>query len=130
MALHQNAMDDEDYMDKLEFLQYDMLYGDRMVYDGVNPYKASDLVMGIRPIEINSVTTEENGKVYVRGTYFNDFSVVLRDGERLDTEYVDQNTLLVPGISLKDGDEFTVAQIGEDKYILSQTPVYLYETQY
>ena len=86
--------------------------------------------MGIRPIEINSVTTEENGKVYVRGTYFNDFSVVLRDGERLDTEYVDQNTLLVPGISLKDGDEFTVAQIGEDKYILRQTPVYLYETQY
>lgn len=130
MALHQNAMDDEDYMDKLEFLQYDMLYGERMVYDGVNPYEASDLVMGIRPIEINSVTTEENGKVYVRGTYFNDFSVVIRDGERLDTEYVDQNTLLVPGISLKDGDEFTVAQIGEDKYILSQTPVYLYETQY
>lgn len=127
-AFHQKSMDDENYLQKLELLQYDMLYGNREVYGGINPYTATDMKLGIctRNIIINSVTAEEDGSFYVRGNNYNDYSVVYCNGSALETTYIDQCTLEFIGDYPKTGDIYTVAQVGTDKFPLGFCEEYTY----
>ena len=125
---HQNSIEDELYLENLELLQYDMLYGGHEIYGGINPYQATALKMGIRTIKITSVSQRED-EVWISGNYFNPYSVVYYNGEKVDTVYMDKNALTVSGINVSEGDTFTVAQIGKDNYILGQTEVYLYSKQ-
>lgn len=48
---HQNFSSETDYLEGLELLQYDMLYGDREVYDEENPYVPSQMVMETMPYQ-------------------------------------------------------------------------------
>lgn len=129
IKFHQKTYMDENYLEELELLQYDMLYGDREVYDGMNPYIASELQMGIREIKINSVAAEEDGSIYVRGSYFNEYSVVYCNNSAVSTTYIDANTLRISGVTPKEGDVFRVAQVGTDNYALGYTTDYVYATK-
>ena len=121
-------MNDDAYLDQLELLQYDMLYGEREVYGGKNPYIASDLQMGPdgRQVSISGVSVEEDGTIYVHGRNFNSYSVIRCNGENQSTEYIDANTLKLSGMVPKAGDTITVAQIGEDKVTLGICEAYVY----
>lgn len=44
---HQTQADNSDYLDGLENLQYDILYGKRFCYGGEDRYPATELVMGV-----------------------------------------------------------------------------------
>lgn len=44
---HQTYNKEIDYMDVFKLLQYDMLYGKKYVFGGVNPYKVKELKIGI-----------------------------------------------------------------------------------
>lgn len=124
--LHQNCHQDDDYLEKLEVLQYDMLYGNREIYGGVNPYPATDLQMGIEEIAVTAVKTDE-GIVHIYGKGFNEYSRVCVNGDVKQTLYVEKGLLLVDGLTLSEGDLVTVAQIGTDNQILGQTESYRYE---
>ena len=124
--LHQNCMGDEDYLNKLEVLQYDMLYGDREIYGGVNPYEATDLQLGIDEITVTAVE-EEEGHIYIYGTGFNEYSHVCVNGETKKTTYVERGMLLMENSDLNAGDIVTVAQIGTDNIMLGETEGYIYE---
>ena len=50
MKFHQTKHEDEDYLKKLKILEYDILYGDKQIYNGEVPYVATDLKMGIEDI--------------------------------------------------------------------------------
>lgn len=52
---HQIYQDDEHYLEQLKTLTYDMLYGDKHIFDGVNPYISTDLTLGTYPITIKKV---------------------------------------------------------------------------
>ena len=127
-SFHQNSMDDLDYLDNMELLQYDMLYGTKEVFSGENPYVATDMHMGniSRDIKIHSVTREEDGNQYVRGKYFNKYSVVYKNGDAVTTTFIDNNTLKISGNPPKDGDVYVVAQVGKDKFPLSYSAEYVY----
>lgn len=127
-SFHQNSMDDLDYLDNMELLQYDMLYGTKEVFSGENPYVATDMHMGniSRDIKIHSVTREEDGNQYVRGKYFNMYSVVYKNGDAVTTTFIDNNTLKISGNPPKDGDVYVVAQVGKDKFPLSYSAEYVY----
>lgn len=127
-SFHQNSRDDVDYLENMELLQYDMLYGTREVYDGNNPYVATAMHMGnmSRNIKIHSVAKEEDGSVYVRGKFFNKYSVVYKNGNAVSTVLIDSNTLKITGIEPEKGDTFTVAQVGADKFALSYCDEYEY----
>lgn len=122
--IHQNCMDDEDYLQKLEVVQYDMLYGDHQIYGGVNPYIATPLQLGIDEITISTVGKREDA-LYVYGSGFNEYSVVLLNGERLKTTYVEESLILAEKTELKSGDVITVAQIGTDNIPLGYTQEYV-----
>lgn len=122
---HQQNMDaDEDeYQKNLELLEYDILYGDMEVYNGVNPYEATDLKMGIS--EINVTGAEYIGDSFcVTGDNFTEFSSVRINGRLYDTMYVNRYTLLVTDVRKMDSCSIEVVQIGKNKEELSSTDTY------
>lgn len=54
-GFHQTQKDSELYLEELEILEYDMLYGDQTCYDGENPYAPTDMQMGIDPIVLTGI---------------------------------------------------------------------------
>ncbi len=125
MCYHQNYFDNSDtatdeteqnYLDEMEILEYDILYGDHSVYDGTIPYKATDLKFGNYDIYIEDIWIKDNF-MYVLGGEFNEFSQIFINDKPVDTEFVSYNVLYAPDADLDiyDTYEVEVYQVGEDK---------------
>ena len=119
--MYQN--DKADYLNKLELLEYDTLYGDNYAFDGVNPFPRTDMKLGIRDIVVEGVEDGVGG-VFVKGKGFNTFSEVWVDGKSVDTRYVNYQTLMIPADALDGANEIVVAQVGDDHIALSFTDPY------
>ena len=118
-----NVYDDTEYVDSLHLMQYDMLYGEKYVYSHIPEYTSANMIMGIYPVLIKSVSLSNN-QIVVHGENFTPFSTVILNGERLVTTYMNENTIVVAREeyeSLKTGDVITVSQIDNDKHILSSS---------
>jgi hypothetical protein len=132
--LHQNknTMSEEDYLDALQTLEYDMLYGDKNCWNGISPYVSNEVKYGYDEIKITSVVmiadTKNEGSYYllVNGENFTEYSqIYLEDDTKLDSIYVNENTLFVPEIQLSVGDRLSIHQesgtttlgISEDYYL-------------
>jgi phosphoglycerol transferase MdoB-like AlkP superfamily enzyme len=111
---HQENASSEDqaaYQSKFYDLQYDMLYGDRNVYGGVNPFKATKIQYGVNDIIINKISFDDEF-LYIEGKNFNDFSNVFIGDEREDCELI-SSTLLKVEIKKEDieeGSEIVIQQ--------------------
>ena len=113
----------ETYQQKLEALEYDMLYGEREVYNGVSPYEPTDLEMGVRKIRVNGA--EQRGEVYfVYGENFTPYSEVYVGDEARETLFVDENTLLLMGDPPLPGDRLRVVQLADNGTELGSTAEY------
>lgn len=55
---HDQFKNNSDYLTDLKLLQYDMLYGEKYIYNGTNPFIATDLKMGTYDISITDVYEE------------------------------------------------------------------------
>lgn len=64
-AIPEDQKDEEDYLHGLALLQYDILSGEYASYNGTNPFKKTDIQMGIDTIKITNVykQTKENAPV-------------------------------------------------------------------
>lgn len=125
---HQSSdIDDEGvgYLAELEILEYDLLYGAQDVYDGEDPYEATELRMGVHEIVINNANYRY-GRLMVKGDGFNEFSKLMIDGEVQPTVYVDTHTLaMVMEEFPEDAESLAVAQISNENIELSRTEEYL-----
>lgn len=121
---HQNYKSSSDYQENLELLQYDMLYGERYIYDGTNPFIATDLKMGVKDINILSVSTD-NDQIYVYGENFTEASKVSINENNVDTIFIDKSTLQVLNTDINDLDSFKVHQM-KGHTILSSTDEFIY----
>lgn len=54
-AFHQTQRTSELYLEELEILEYDMLYGKQNCYNGKNPYAPTQMKMGIDPIILTDI---------------------------------------------------------------------------
>ncbi len=124
---HQAFAEKENYQEGLKLLQYDMLYGDREVYNGEMPYQPSKLVMGTEPITVSGVIVEEEA-VRILGSHFTNYSHVQINGNEIEAEYISSQELKI-GKELKDGDQIIVYQAGKDAVSLSHTEEYIYYTR-
>lgn len=120
MKFHQTKHEDEDYLKKLKILEYDILYGDKQIYNGEVPYVATDLKMGIEDITIDQVYNYKD-YVCISGKNFNDFSKVLINDKEVDSEVISSNLIRVPKKKVVSKDEVSVIQSGEDKIELGRT---------
>ena len=122
---HQLYKDAVNYLPYLWMLQYDMLYGEHYVYDGVDRYEPSNLRLGLYDITIDNVR-QGNNVVVVTGEHFTEASHVYVNGKRKDTGFVDENTLIVRDFELEDGDRIRVRQVTSTGGALGGTESYIY----
>ena len=116
---------EEDFSEILHTIGYDMLYGKQIAYPNGYPYTPKDMVLGIDKISVTDVTETEDG-FYVHGENFTPYSSVFIGTRKADTEFTDENTLLVHGERLEYGDKISVVQVSTDFRKLSQTEAYCY----
>lgn len=111
----------DEYLAGLKTLEYDILYGDQVCYNGTNPYSPTILQMGINPIEIKSVETV-NDMIMIRGSNFTKYSTVYVNEESQQTYYYSSEKLYLKDTTLTTGDIVEVRQRS-----LSSTDPYYYE---
>lgn len=120
---HQNAdVDDisEEYLSRLEMLEYDVLYGDREVYGGEYPHQPTDMTMGSVPITIMDWDMRY-GRMLITGENFTEYSTVMIGGQPVNTAYIDSEHIIILTEDLPEFDAFSVAQINKDGVMLSET---------
>lgn len=122
--LHQNSLNTANYLEELELLQYDMLYGDQTIYGGTSPYIATNLQMGVDKIKVNGILTSGDN-IYIQGENFTEYSKVFLNDTEIETTYVDEKNLSISTTMLNAGDEIKVGQKGDDKVILSYSEPYV-----
>ncbi len=123
---HKSNVANENYMSELEMLEHDMLYGEKVIYNGVNPYEPTQLKMGINDITINAVSVIERS-AYIIGGDFTKWSNVCVNGKKQTTKFIDKNILIAEKVDIKPGDIITISQIADDKTTLSVSEGYVIE---
>lgn len=129
---HQNRdsyISEEEYINGLELLQYDILYGEHYVYNGGNPYPATDIVMGTQDVVINTVR-EIDDYAYVIGENFTRWSKVYVDDKKVSTKYLSSAILRIKAEELDEGQNLvTVKQMGSSDTVFRTSNEYIMEKQ-
>ena len=120
---HQSADPSEagaEYLDKLEQLQYDLLYGEKQAVNGESPYTPTPMTIGSVPVTIGEAD-REYGRLLVSGENFTEFSSIMVDDKPVDTAYIDQDHIVACMDDPLSVERFTVGQVARDGTVLSQT---------
>ena len=119
---HQNFADNENYLDTLKELEYDMLYGNKYFTSGENPYVPTELQMGTYPVSVTSA--EMIGEaLFISGKGFTSASTAFVNGKETETLFVNENTLIMSPDDLDDEEEYIlcIEQLSADGIALSST---------
>ena len=118
---HQNYSGSANYLENLEMLSYDMLYGKNYIYGGKKPFKQTDLQMGVKPIKIKEVV-QIGEDYYIKGENFTEYSKISLDGKVLKTVYLGPTILaLNEKVDPEDASRMKVSQVEKNKEVLSTT---------
>ena len=116
----------EEYLQKLEMLEYDMLYGDQEAFEGEYPYIPVALRMGSRRIAVTGAERQYR-RLLVTGENFTEFSSIVINDQAVDTLYIDTEHIVARVDDAAEFDRFWVAQIARDGTELSRTGVFRME---
>lgn len=124
---HQTQSDSATYLEGLENLQYDILYGKRYCYNGEDLYPASDLVMGIDDVEITDIRPSAiEDKIYIYGKNFTQSSRVFINGEKVSCTQVSTGLLSINKEAISDGDTVVVNQMGSSNTVFRSSNEWTY----
>ena len=113
--------DAPDYLSGLKALGYDMIYGEHYIYGGYNPFKPSDMQLGVKEIKIDKVV-EVGGKYYIKGRNFTEMSRITLNGEPLETVYLSSSLLgLLEDVNVEDASDMKVSQIDRNTSTIIST---------
>jgi len=120
---YKNDKDNPVYMEELQVLMYDELYGSNYATGGFNPYEPTEIKYGIDPIYIERASVGSTATT-IKGTGFTEKSKVFVNDVLVSATYVDTNTLILSSTAAKPNDQIYVAQRCSDKHVLSKTELY------
>ena len=112
------ALNDE-YRENFEIIQYDMIEGEGISYDGERPESVATK-MGVRTISVNNAKLDGTSLV-VYGENFNEFSKITLDGEVLETEFSDDGKLMTNNVKEDLTGDICVSQVDKASKILSSS---------
>lgn len=117
----QTDWNSENYLTDLASLEYDLLYGENYAYDGVNPFEASDIVMGTDKVRIYDVKKDKEGYI-VKGNGFTKYTHILYNGDDLEGELIDSKTIRVnkENIEYDDSEDVITLQDAKEEEIEPQ----------
>ena len=106
---------DPDYLDDMEAIAYDMLYGKNYVFGGESPYKTADMKMGHKDISIKEIK-KIGDRYYIRGSNFTERSIISLDGKQLSTVYLSPTLLaLTESVDPEDVERLEVSQVDKSE---------------
>ena len=109
------AQDDPDYMNDMEALAYDMLYGKNYAFGGKAPFEAAEMRMGHKDISIDEVK-KIGDRYYIRGNNFTERSIISLGGKQLSTVYLSPTLLaLTESVDPEDIDKLEVSQVDKSE---------------
>lgn len=117
------------YQEDLCLLEYDLLYGDRYVMGEVPSLVPTDMMLGVDEISIDYITVDKDGEhLGIFGENFTPFSIILLNGDQVETQFVSKNELRAEETSVDYGDRVAVVQVSatDQLMVLSSTKEYLY----
>ena len=98
-----------------------MIYGEHYIYGGYNPFKPSDMQLGVKEIKIDKVV-EVGGKYYIKGRNFTEMSRITLNGEPLETVYLSSSLLgLLEDVNVEDASDMKVSQIDRNTSTIIST---------
>lgn len=119
VSYHQNYKNSAHYLQNLEALQYDMLYGNKYIYDGDTPFKKVNMQMGVKPITVDEIV-QLGDKYYLKGKNFTEYSKINLGGKILKTIYLSPTVLgLLEEVDPTSIDRMKVSQVEKNEEILS-----------
>ena len=128
---HQSYLLDEsgeEYLEKLQMLEYDLLYGEQNAYGEAGPYAPTALELGVEPIVIKDAVVEY-GRLMVRGENFTEYSKIICGETMLETVYIDSTRIAGIGEPETMTGEICVAQINGEEKELGRTEPFPVETR-
>lgn len=127
-VFHKTYADDEDYLEEMKLLQYDMLYGDMNVFDGINPYEPTAMTFGVQPILVSGV--EVTGEmVQVLGTGFTESSQIFINDQMVESYFINGNTLMIPLENFIGVERLHVGQVSDLSIVLSTSNIYVLDSK-
>ena len=115
----QTQADAQNYLNGLENLQYDLLYGKRYAYEGEEGHQASELIMDVEDVSIKSVRKNNlNDTLTVYGSNFTKNTKIYVNGEKVSTSFLTSSIITTSLENVKDGDAITVNITGSKSIIL------------
>ena len=126
---HQTRKGTRNYQLDLQSLQYDILYGDRYVYNRENPFEATKLQLGVYPSVFTSIEPAGENSYFVNGENFTASIRLEVNKELMETRFISPTQLLVQNLELEDGDVLDVATQSNSstKKVLSRTETQVYD---
>jgi hypothetical protein len=107
--------DDPDYLDDMEALAYDMLYGKNYAFGGSTPYVTSEMKMGHKDISIDEIK-KIGDRYYIRGNNFTERSIISLNGKQLSTVYLSPTLLaLTEEVDPEDIEKLEVSQVDKSE---------------
>ena len=126
---HQARANTKNYQVDLESLQYDILYGDKYVYGGKNPFERVKIKLGVKDAELHSIEKISDGRYYIKGANFTQSAFLEVNGELFEANFIDEQTLLVLDVEIADGDTVDIAirSNSSTHKVLTRTQKYYYQ---
>lgn len=116
--LHQENSADGDYLENLELLQYDILYGDNFSHDGLS-YPQIDMQMGVEDIEFEVTLTGRY--LCVSSQDFTESSEIYINDKKVEALIRDDDEIYVSAEEAMQGDSVTVKQVSPDNTVLYES---------
>lgn len=125
---HQARRNTKNYQVDLEMLQYDILYGEKYVYGGKNPFERVKMHLGVEDAQLDSIEKISDGQYYIKGKNLTQSAFLEVNGELVASNFVDENTLLLLDTELKENDTVDIAirSNSSTHRVLTRTERYIY----
>ena len=125
---HQERRQTKNYLEDLELLQYDILYGKQYVYGGEKmPVEEPHMVMGIRDVSLTDVVDHLDEGCSLYGENFTKSSKVFVNGTKQQSTFLNNTRIDLPEMKLSDGDEIMIVQMGSSNTVFRMSDKYVYQ---
>lgn len=126
---HQQRRQTKHYLADLELLQYDMLYGEGYVYGGKDkkPEREDTFRMGILDVTLSGMGMNLDGTYSLYGKNMTAYSKIYVNGEKQDTQFLNNTRIELKNCSLEEGDTIVINQVGSGNRIFRSSVEYAYQ---
>lgn len=116
--------EDANYKAYMNSVQYDMLFGQKHMTEGDNPYKTTTIQIGLNELEIDRINQQAD-KLIIKGDGFNQSSQIFVDDQAVETKFIDGQTLESVGKVPENYEGVRIKQLGRNKISLLDSNEFL-----